>query len=543
MFVFNKFKHKLKIKKMKTRLIVFFVCLIHVSIAQDSLVIKYSNTITREELLYHLTILASDEYEGRDTGEKGQKMAAIYISQEFANDMLTGPVSGRGNPYYQEFELARKSWEKINIGNSDVRLEYLKDFFVIGNLKPGNEAYEIIFAGYGIDEKNYSDYNNIDVKGKIVAVLMGEPRDEAGNYIITGTDKPSIPDDNNIQNKILQFQFKIQLASEKGAAGIVIIEKDDATANSMIQMVGPFLNRPQIGFPENKKNETFGVIYTSPSQAVNLLGTKIRKFNKTIDTIGKKKKSAAGKFKGIIKIEALQKIEKFTTENILGFVEGTDKKDEIIVITAHYDHIGIMGGEVYNGADDNGSGIVSVLEIAEAFIKAKEEGNGPRRSLLFMTVTAEEIGLFGSFYYSENPVFPLESTVANLNIDMIGRIDLVHQGNPDYVYIIGSDMLSSELHKLSEKAAQIYTPSLQLDYTHNSIDDPERWYFRSDQYNFAKHDIPVICYTTGEHEDYHKPADTVDKINFGKIEMISRLIFATAWELANREERIVVDKK
>jgi Zn-dependent M28 family amino/carboxypeptidase len=234
--------------------------------------------------------------------------------------------------------------------------------------------------------------------------------------------------------------------------------------------------------------------------------------------------------------------QRVVSENVLAYIEGTDKKDELVVITAHYDHIGIEDGEVFNGADDDGSGTVAIMAIAKAFAKAKEEGNGPRRSILVMPVTAEEKGLLGSKYYSENPVFPLERTVANLNIDMIGRIDSAHQGMAPYIYVIGSDRLSSELHAINEEANRNYT-RMELDYTFNSADDPNRFYYRSDHYNFARKGVPAIFYFSGVHEDYHKSTDTIEKIRFDLLHKRALLTFHTAWILANREERIVVDGK
>jgi len=228
-------------------------------------------------------------------------------------------------------------------------------------------------------------------------------------------------------------------------------------------------------------------------------------------------------------------------ENVLGYIEGTDLKEEVIIITAHYDHLGKHDSLIFNGADDDASGTVAAMEIAEAFIIAKQNGHGPRRSILIMAVSGEEKGLLGSKYYTDNPVYPLEKTVANLNIDMIGRIGDFHT-SPDYVYLIGSDMLSKELHEISEEINKKHT-KLRLDYTYNTEDDPNRYYYRSDHYNFAKNNIPVIFYFNGLHEDYHKPTDTVEKINFSKIKKIADLIFLTAWEIANREKRIVVDKK
>ena len=231
------------------------------------------------------------------------------------------------------------------------------------------------------------------------------------------------------------------------------------------------------------------------------------------------------------------------TENVLGFIQGSEKPDEIVVISAHYDHVGVQNGEIYNGADDDGSGSVAILEIAHAFKKAEKDGFRPKRSILFLHVTAEEIGLLGSKFYTDiQPVFPLENTVADLNTDMIGRVDDAHKVNPNYVYLIGSDKLSKELHQLSEEINTKYI-GLELDYTYNDEKDPNRFYYRSDHYNFAKNNIPIIFYFNGVHADYHKPTDTPDKINYEALANRTQLIFATAWELANRENRPALDSK
>nr|WP_246073378.1 M28 family metallopeptidase [Formosa sediminum] len=224
------------------------------------------------------------------------------------------------------------------------------------------------------------------------------------------------------------------------------------------------------------------------------------------------------------------------SENVLAFIEGSEKPEEVLIISAHLDHVGINDGEIYNGADDDGSGTVAILEIAQAFKQAALDGHKPKRSILFLHVTAEEIGLYGSKYYSEHPIFPLKNTITNLNIDMIGRVDDKHLNQPNYVYLIGSDRLSDDLHNISEKVNTTYF-NLELDYTFNDPDDENRFYYRSDHYNFAKHNIPVIFYFNGTHADYHKATDTVDKINFSMLQKRAQLVFTTAWELANRENR------
>jgi Zn-dependent M28 family amino/carboxypeptidase len=230
------------------------------------------------------------------------------------------------------------------------------------------------------------------------------------------------------------------------------------------------------------------------------------------------------------------------SENVVAYIKGSEIPDEIIVITAHYDHLGQDGFKIFNGADDDGSGTVALLEIAQAFQNAKAEGFGPKRSLLFMNLTAEEKGLFGSKWYVENPIFPLKNHVANLNIDMIGRVDDAHLLEPNYIYLIGSDKLSIDLHKLSEKINKKHT-KLNLDYTYNDEDDPNRFYYRSDHYNFAKNNIPIIFYFNGVHEDYHKETDTAEKINYELLTQRTKLVFFTAWEIANRDKRLKVDSK
>ena len=230
------------------------------------------------------------------------------------------------------------------------------------------------------------------------------------------------------------------------------------------------------------------------------------------------------------------------SENILAYIEGSEKPNEIIVVSAHYDHVGMNNGQIYNGADDDGSGTVGVMAIAEAFHKAKKAGHGPKRSILFLHVTAEEKGLFGSSYYSDNPIFPLANTVADLNIDMIGRVDPLHKDNPNFVYVVGSEMLSSQLKEAVEKANKA-THNLYLDYKYDDPKDPDRIYYRSDHYNFAKHNIPIAFFFDGIHEDYHKPTDTPDKIDYPLLMKRTQLVFTIAWDLANRPDRIVVDKK
>lgn len=229
------------------------------------------------------------------------------------------------------------------------------------------------------------------------------------------------------------------------------------------------------------------------------------------------------------------------SENIWAYIEGSEKPNEVIVISAHYDHLGMKNGVVHNGADDDGSGTVALLEIAKAFEIAKKEGHGPKRSILFLHVTGEEHGLLGSTFYSEHPLFPLANTITDINIDMIGRRDEFHKESNNYVYLIGSDYLSTDLYKICEDANKNYV-NLFIDYKYNDRKDPNRFYYRSDHYNFAKNGIPSVFLFNGVHADYHKATDKVDKIEFDALAKRAQLAFAIAWELANRQNRPVVDK-
>lgn len=496
--------------------------------AQEETMLKYAKTITADDLKTHLNILASDEYEGRETGEKGQKMAADYIYKHFRDNGLIGPVkSNAENSYLQSFQLIKTYWKGGSIEANGKSLTIFEDFFPYGRFELVPEEKEVVFAGYGIDSEIYSDYKNLDVKGKIVVMLRGAPTLKNGE----------------LDTKATSTSAKAKIAREKGAALVVFVYATDEEFSNKNQMFKGYYAKPSIGFDTKKgQKPRAGIILTSPSNAAALLNTSPKDFIKVMKKMGKKAKSAAGKFTGTAKVDVTIEKKPVMTENVLGFIEGTDKKDEIVVLTAHYDHVGIINGEVHNGADDDGSGTVAVLEMAQAFAMAAKEGHRPRRSILFMTVTGEEKGLLGSEYYSENPIFPLKNTVVNLNTDMIGRVDKKHEGKPNYVYVIGSDMLSTELHNLHEEVAKKHFANIELDYQYNNDTDPNRYYYRSDHYNFAKHNVPVIFYFNGTHDDYHKPTDTVEKINFDKIANITQLTFCTAWEIANRDERLVVDK-
>lgn len=493
----------------------------------------YAKEITAEELKEHLMILASDDYEGRETGYLGQKKAADYIQNYFSELGVEPCVDGS---YYQTYPLRRIDQSKAALRLNGRNLEYIQDYYFFPGFSLDElNAGEIVLAGYGISHEDWDDYKDLDVKDKVVLVLPGEPKDKHGNYILgVGPDQMS--------EWSGDFRVKREAAMKAGAKALIMINTD---YNSYIGRIKNFLLNPpmRLDMEREERQDVLPVLFF-PSNAANdlLAQTKLKSLEKWEKRMLKKQRSFSATLDIDIQFEMNAINESLTAENVLCFIEGSDPdlKDEIVVVTAHYDHVGIINGEIHNGADDDGSGTVAALEIAESFVTARKEGHGPRRSVLIMTVSGEEKGLLGSEWYADHPVFPLETTIVDLNIDMIGRVDPAHEADSNYVYLIGSDRLSTELHEISEKCNKEYT-DLDLDYTFNAEDDPNRFYYRSDHYNFAKNGIPCIFYFSGVHEDYHKPTDTPEKIMYEKTAVITRLVFHTAWQIANQDKTIEVD--
>ncbi len=502
-------------------------------IIQDTslLSVKYANTITAEELSTHLRILASDEFEGRETGQRGNELAAEYIAMQFRS--LDLPTVGTSDSYFQDVYFNKTYWSKNELkvnGNDYKHLWDYLSYATVNSEFSKLEAEEVVFLGYGIDDPNYSDYKGKNVAGKVIMINKGEPLNKDSVSYVTGTKEMS--------DWSKSVWNKLELAESKGVKMVLIIEDklSDFLNNNRKFMVSPSL---RLGDGKTEKSKFASHLYISTTIAKDIIGEKGNKVKRW-----RKKNRKRGKSKNLtlpVQINGVfdKTIDVIDGYNVLGFIEGTDKKDEIVVVSAHYDHLGKRGNDVYNGADDNGSGTCTVLEIAEALSIAKNNGEGPRRSVLCLLVTGEEKGLLGSQYYSENPVFPLDKTIADVNIDMVGRTDKTYEDQPNYIYVIGSDRLSSDLHEMNERINQDYS-QLILDYKYNDVKDPNRYYFRSDHYNFAKNGIPSIFFFSGVHEDYHRITDTVDKIMFPKMEKLGRHVFHLVWELANQEDKIRV---
>lgn len=488
-------------------------------------VVNYASSITQDELKEHLYIYASDEFEGRNTGDPGQKKAVEYLKKEYEALGIKPVIEGN---YFQNVPLNIVKTPTVTITNNGKSFSYFDDFISLAAAPSATvSAAEIVYAGYGIDDEKYSDYTSLDVKGKIVVIKNGEPKDKAGNNVITGDKKAS-----KWSNGRQEMSAKRNTAKEKGAKALFFMDDDlFKRYSTYFKGLEDRGGSNRLSLPPKKDAE--------PNMYQFIISEKMGKA--LVANINKSSKASkvAAKFEMTFKASSESK----PSENVAAIIKGSEKPDEYIIISSHLDHVGVNAdGEVFNGADDDGSGTVSILEIAEAFKTAADNGHGPKRSIIFLNVTGEEKGLLGSRYYTDyEPLVPLENTVANLNIDMIGRIDPKRKGDRNYIYLIGSDKLSTELHNVSEEVNKEFM-NIELDYTYNDENDPNRFYYRSDHYNFAKNNIPIIFYFNGTHDDYHRISDTPDKINYDLLENRSRLVFHTAWELANREARIAVDK-
>ncbi|MEY3599171.1 MAG: hypothetical protein RL521_1593 [Bacteroidota bacterium] len=519
---------------MKRIFILLLICAPFFTVAQRNTAETFGQNISVQELKKHLYVLASDAYEGRETGMEGQRKAAQYLDEFYAQ---IGIPTQR-----QIFPLKRLSYltSTVQISTSaDAPLEtfnFIQDLYFFSAEKTQRiEVKDVVFVGYGISDEKWDDYKGLDVKGKVVFCLSGEPV-KKGKSLITGTEAYS--------EWSVDMEMKRRTALEKGAILFVQIDQkfDQYMGRVKYYLQTPRMTLDRTGGVEDEEEVRIPYLNCSSRMAEKICQAfGLPSYSVLQKKANAKKRVKAKSPKGMMAVNFHVKREDLVSDNVLAFLEGTDPelKAEIVVVSAHYDHVGIIDGEIHNGADDDGSGTVSVMEIARAFKTAKDKGMGSKRSVLFLHVSGEEKGLLGSEWYSDHPVYPLANTVCDLNVDMVGRKDADHEDGR-YVYLIGSDKLSTDLHKISEEANKKYT-QLNLDYTYNDPNDPNQFYYRSDHYNFAKHNIPVIFYFSGVHEDYHKPGDDPEKIMYEKMAEIGKLVFHTAWEVANRPERLKVD--
>lgn len=501
---------------MKKFLLIFLTSVTVVAGAQKKdPVTKYANLITADDMRQKLYIVASKEMEGRETARPGQKRAAAYIENQFQSLGLT---PGNHGQYQLHFDVFEDSLTNSGVEVNGKSYELDKDFSI--NSGQSNSATyrfsEVVFVGNGISDSMQDDYKGLDVRGKVVLMLGGQP--QGGRMPGQGG------------NRFGGFFAKADAAQKNGAAAIMVIAtnfphttKTNPKGAMYVNAYHPMIRLNQFSISEDIARAIMGQDYDA-AKAGNI---KPKIYNANV----------------MLNFE--KAVLKLQSSDVLGVLEGTDLKDEYVFVTGHYDHLGKRDTVIYYGADDDGSGTVSVLEIAKAFAKAKEDGKGPRRTMVFMTVSGEEKGLWGSEYYTNHPVFPLDNTTVDLNIDMIGRIDPSRKvgDSTNYVYVVGDDKLSTDLRKISESVNKKYT-KLELDYKFNDPKDPNRIYYRSDHFNFANKGVPIIFYFDGMlAPDYHKPTDTPDKINYNLLARRAQLVFYTAWDMANRNDMLKRDLK
>lgn len=479
---------------------------------------SFAKSITAEDMKRHLYIIASAEMEGRDTPSPGLEKAADYIENHFKS---LGLLPGNNGSYRQTYPLYKDSMTSATLKVNGTGFALTKDFQPQLSMSHTSELRfsEVVFAGYGIVDGELDAYKDLSVRGKLVMIVDGAP----ANY------KPSTQGFNSPAS----MPAKVAKAQEKGAAAVLVV-----FGNFPRNTFNAASNYALNGYPASVYPQTFSISSSVAATILGLSGTNV------IDKM-KSEPIASAVYKANIDMGFTKTSLTASASNVIAVLEGTDKKDEYVFLTSHYDHVGKRpDGTIYYGADDDGSGTTGILELAEAFAKAKAAGKGPRRTIVFMTVSGEEKGLWGSAYYANHPIFPLEKTSVDLNIDMIGRIGeeyLKDKDSANFVYIIGDDKLSTDLTPITDAANK--NVKLKLDRKYNDLNDKNRFYYRSDHYNFAEKGVPIIFYFNGVHADYHRPTDTPDKINYPLMAKRGQLVFYTAWEMANRNDMLKRDLK
>jgi hypothetical protein len=479
---------------------------------QGDIASKYASVITPAALKEKLSVIAGAGMEGRETATPGQKKAAAYIENYFKK---IGLQPGTPNGYQLQYPVYQDSLIAASLSINSNPAQMNQDFTLSpAFLAEGNwNAKEVIFTSYGLSDSANNNFDGLDVSNKWVMVIDGTPAD------MDSTDAAkSYP--NMLASRMKPYNIKA-----RNAKGLLIIQRDFPASSAVSMKGNMYMNK----IPNNVP-----VIYISLKMASSILQQPLNNFSDL-------KNIVRGIYPTSLSFNEQKTKLNLNSSDVIGVLPGTDKKNEYVFVTGHYDHLGKKGNTIWYGADDDGSGTTSVLQIATAFARAKQEGHGPRRTMVFMTVSGEEKGLWGSEYYTDHPQLPLDSTSVDLNIDMVGRIDPDYKGDSlNYVYTIGEDKLSSDLFPISDSINKRYA-NMELDRRFNDPKDPNRFYYRSDHYNFAKHGVPVIFYFNGVHADYHQPTDTVDKINFDLMAKRVKLVYYTAWAMANRDNMVKRD--
>ncbi len=446
---------------------------------------RFAKSITAGEMHRHLSVIAGPEMEGRETGTRGEHRAAEYLVSQLQE---LGVEPANNGQYLMPFPVFRDSVQEAAIAINGKNFLAGKDFQpYINNFTSQMRFGEVLFIN---PEDSAFRNNRLNVSGRLV--MMQQPAQQRGR---------------RSANPVFELL-------NRGASAILVVSNNEMTDDGEWRNSGMSTSQ----YPTRQVANSWLI---SPAMAREIAGGET-----PADTRS---------FPAQVELKYNESSNHIRANNVVGIIRGTKYPDEYVVLSAHYDHTGKRGDVISYGADDDGSGTVGLLGIAKAFQEAKARKQGPEKSVVFLWVSGEEKGLWGSHFYSENPVFPLEKTTANLNIDMIGRVDTIFASKKDsanYVYVIGDNRISSELAGITTQANSMV--KLTLDPKYNAPDDPERIYFRSDHYNFARKGVPAIFYFNGIHEDYHRPTDTVDKINFPLLAKRSQLVFYTAWLMANR---------
>jgi len=501
------------------------------------------DTISATQMRDYLTFIASDEMEGRDTPSRGLDTTAKFIAMNLTRWGFK-PAGDNGS-YFQRIDLRR---DRIDGAQTRVELNGRvltagTDYLPVGG--SGNISGQLVFAGNGwfVKTKEIDAYKGLDAAGK-VAVIFGNP-----NSPLRGVTRADLGKQGEDSMNPTDYARKV------GAVGIIYIPDYQYLANwerfrqALMErgrtVVAKF--QPQTGTP-------LPSIVVSPEVANSIFfgekSTATAVFNASYGP------SLPAPFmlnaSKTISLSISAKSEIIPTQNVVAIWEGSDPilKDEYVAVGAHYDHVGICApgaaDSICNGADDDGSGTTAILSMAEALAKAPTR---PKRSTIFVWHCGEEKGLWGSRYFTEYPTIPLDHVVAQLNIDMIGRSKKEGDTNPknkdltgpDAVYLIGSTMMSTELGELVQSVNKSYL-NISYDTRYDDPADPHRFFYRSDHFNYARKGIPIIFFFDGEHEDYHQAGDSPDKIDYQKMEKITRTVYMTLWEVANRATRVKVDK-
>lgn len=508
-----------------------------------------TDVITSADLESYVTFLASPLLKGRMNGEPGLEIAQNYIASQAK---LLGLKPANGTSYFQPYPIINTTFDpdktmiQIIPKNQDT-VTIIKPIYQWEPIGPTDFTLdgEVVFAGYGLkqDKYGYNDFENIKAEGKVLLIMTSAPSSEDGKkFRFEGTDWASF---NSMQYKVFPVLFS--------RAKAVLIVMDPKSGHSSFEEQFPGISgqfnsskslkgtkKPNIQLLNTPK-----IMFVHRSVADELLsGT-----GYTLEALQKKIDADVKPFSFVIpdkkiKISEATQSKEQIMNNVAGFIEGSDPvlKNEYVLFSAHADHIGESGGEINSGADDDASGCAALLSIAEAFQSLDKK---PLRSILFLWVSGEEIGLYGSKSYVNNPLVPLDKTVADLNMDMIGRVKGVADTTSETpmtdaskVFVI-TDNQSKELLAIAEEIDK--GTVLDLDYSLSGRNHPLQLFARSDHYNFVRKDIPVLFFTTGLHTDYHTPRDVVEKIDFKKMELVTRTMYQIGYTVANRKTRIIVD--